>query len=880
MAMKRRDLLVGASALAAFTEMPRSAAAQGAEPAHGAEPAQDAKLGREPDSRATSGGGRPFNGAYRGDELDQIAFPLGGLGAGMICLEGTGALSKFSLHHRPDLGSEPRVFAALCVKGARTTVRVLEGPVPRWKLRPTFPGESGSPPEAVWGLPRFRRAVFEARFPFANVRLSDEDVPLDVVLTGWSPFSPGDSDSASLPVASVEYAFTNVSAETVEAVFSFNAQNFMARSAAAFAPGVKSSDRIHPTEGGFILQARGAQDHPEDEGYCAAWVDEGNVKVNHAWFRGTWTDSVQMIWNDIVAGRSYARDVIPDDSAPGATIFVPFTLPAGQQKTIAVKLAWYVPRSNLFAPAFTSKDGKLVAVKAAADTYRPWYAARFSGIEEVKCHWQASYQQLRQASQSFSRAFYDSTLPPEVVEAVAANLTILKSPTVLRQADGRLWAWEGSNDQTGGGGHGSCTHVWNYAQPLAHMFPDLERGLRETEFGPNQGSDGFQAHRAALPIRPIGDSEEGRFWPPVADGQLGGIIKMYREWRISGDTPWLARWWPRIRASLDYCIRTWDPEGRGWIEESHLNTYDVRFWGPDSLCTSIYLGALRAAIVMGEALKEPVEPYTRLLRAGRHRMEKTLFNGDYFIQQIQWKNLRRPFPATDDVFAQLHPISEEGLALAEHEGPPHQYGSGCLADGVLGAWLAFAAGLEGVLDEDKVLSHLLAVYRFNFQQRLGDHANVARSFLGAADEAGVLICSWPRGGRPSLPVVYADEVWTGVEYQLASHLIACGKVDEGTHIVRAARRRYDGRVRNPFAEAEMGVWYARAMSSYALLQACSGARYDAVTRILYLKPSIKADFRCFLCTATGYGTVGVHKGQPFLEVISGEIPFAKIEYTA
>jgi len=29
--------------------------------------------------------------------LNQVAFPMGGIGAGMICLEGTGALTKFSL---------------------------------------------------------------------------------------------------------------------------------------------------------------------------------------------------------------------------------------------------------------------------------------------------------------------------------------------------------------------------------------------------------------------------------------------------------------------------------------------------------------------------------------------------------------------------------------------------------------------------------------------------------------------------------------------------------------------------------------------------------------------------------------------------------------
>jgi len=92
-----------------------------------------------------------------------------------------------------------------------------------------------------------------------------------------------------------------------------------------------------------------------------------------------------------------------------------------------------------------------------------------------------NYDRLRAASATFRDCFYDTTLPAEVVESVAANLAILKSPTCLRQADGRLWGWEGCFS---GGGccHGTCTHVWNYAQSIPHLFPDLERTLRETEF--------------------------------------------------------------------------------------------------------------------------------------------------------------------------------------------------------------------------------------------------------------------------------------------------------------------------------------------------------------------------------------------------------------
>jgi hypothetical protein len=126
-------------------------------------------------------------------------------------------------------------------------------------------------------------------------------------------------------------------------------------------------------------------------------------------------------------------------------------------------------------------------------------------------------------------------------------------------------------------------------------------------------------------------------------------------------------------------------------------------------------------------------------------------------------------------------------------------------------------------------------------------------------------------------MVYSNEVWTGIEYQVASHLIRLGCVEEGLEIVRVARSRYDGRVRNPFDEYECGHWYSRALSSYALLFALTGARYDAVEQVLHLSPRVGGDWRAFLCTATGYGTVGMKNGEPFLEVRSGEIPVTRIE---
>ena len=868
MSMTRRDLLRGTGGIAAATAV----GAASFEAAVMAQPAADQR--KEPATKSHSGA-RAFNGIYHGDYLDQIAFPLGGIGAGMFCLEGSGALTKFSLRNQPDLANEPHTFSAVCIKGPRNLARVLEGPVPAWKLKPFLPGVEGVYPGGCWGLPRFRQNTFESRFPFGTVRLRDEELPLEVELTGWSPFSPGDADNSSLPVAALEYRFLNRSSASVDAVFSFNTENFL--SAHEDWPSKKQpSERIRSMRNGFILCGRGPgiEDRPWDDASLAVWVDDPKTRVNPAWMRGV--DVRQIVWRDVESGASYSRDPLLDDSSPGASIFVFFSIAPGEARTISLRFAWYAPKSNLFKPANISSDSNVVSCSVVgctpvAGTYQPWYAGRFSSIEELVDYWQSNYQSLRQASETFSRALYDTTLPPEVTEAVASNLAILKSPTVLRHTDGRLWGWEGTRE-TQGSCYGSSTHVWNYAQSIAHLFPELERTLRETEFGANQNDEGHQFCRAALPIRPL---NEPNAKPDAADGQIGGIIKFYRDWRISGDTEWLRRWWPRIRACMDYCIKTWDPKQRGVIEEPHINTYDIGFWGADSMCTSLYLSALKAVTLMGQALGNNIELYSTLLSKSSRQMEE-LFNGEYFFQKTAWRNLRAPYPREDDD----SPTYPEFLELAKKDGPPYQYGEGCLSDGALGAWLSLMSGLDEGIDSRKVESHLLAVHRYNFKKDMMEHVNTRRPFFACGDESGLVLCTWPRGGRPVLAMVYSDEVWTGVEYEVASHLIALGKIDEGLEIVRGCRNRYDGRVRSPFDEIEAGHWYARAMSSYALLQAFSGARFDAVEKVLYLKPSIKGDFRCFLSTATGFGTVGVKNGKPFVEVVSGQIPYKEIKYTS
>ncbi len=799
-------------------------------------------------------GHRAYNGPYRGLNLNRVAFPIGGIGAGMVCLEGTGAISHVSVRNRPEVFNEPHMYAAVCIKGRKNVAKVLEGPVPAWKIfgsPSTGNGAAGS----SFGLPRFREASFLARFPFGIVTLRDKKIPLEVQVTGWSPFVPGSADESSLPVGALEYRFTNPTTEAIDAVFSFNSKNFMAAR--------KDGHTILPIKNGFILWQSPGDKQPQQQGAFAAFVDDDAV-VDHCWFKGGWWDSVTLAWRNIQQAKLLDNPPVKG-ACPGASLFVPFRVKPGARRTIRLMIAWHVPESDLRygndpANAPACKPGSSCA---ASPTYRPWYAGHFKDVNQLADYWRANYDNLRVKTSLFRDTFYDTTLPPEVIEAVAANLTILKSPTVLRQTDGRLWCFEGCSDNRGCC-HGSCTHVWNYAQAIPHLFPDLERTLRQTEFGESMDPRGHQTFRSFLPIR-VADHN----FHAAADGQLGGIMKVYRQWRISGDTAWMKGFWPAVKRSLDYCIDTWDPRRKGVLEEPHHNTYDIEYWGPEGHCTSFYLGALAAAVQMGAASGDNVSQYSELLAKGKKFLEAELYNGDYFYQKIQTQGLNAKFTPLD--VSANGPGYRDIVQALNTEGPKYQYGTGCLSDGVLGFWMARVCGLGEIADQAKVRSHLKSVHKYNLRYDLTDHSNPQRPAFAAGADGGLLLCTWPRGGKLSLPFVYSDEVWTGIEYQVASHMMIDDMVAEGLEIVRLCRNRYDGRIRNPFNEYECGHWYARAQSSYALLQGLTGVRYDAVDKTLYIDSKIGANFRSFFSAAGGFGTVGLKNGRPFVDMKMGSL---------
>lgn len=767
---------------------------------------------------------------YTGRQLDEIAFPLGGIGTGSISLGGWGQLRDFEIFNRPAKGlSFQYTFFTLHVRrdGEAPITRVLQGPVGG-----TYTGAgSGVERASGAGLPRFRSNTFTAGFPIARVDFADPKVPLKVALEAFNPFIPLNDRDSSIPVAIFLFHLQNPGPSPVNAVLFANLENRTG----------------HPEIGGGLTSYRSGQSvrglkmsttkHPPDSprfGSLALATTWPDISAATHWFRGPWFDSLHWFWDQVSELGEIEEDredaIAPDGTTDIGTIGLKVCIQPGQQVTLPILLAWHNPNFEMYW-------------KEDRPTWLNYYATIFEDAWHVAEYVGANLSRLEAETRLFRDTLFASTLPEPVLDAVSSQLSVLKSTTCLRLTDGTFYAFEGCNPTTGCC-EGTCTHVWNYAQALPFLFPQLERSIREADYAYNQAEDGHMTFRMPLPL----GTHATPSFHAAADGQMGGIMKVYREWLVSGDDDWLRRLWPSVRRALEYAWKYWDRDRDGVMEGVQHNTYDIEFYGPNPMTGTFYLGALRAGEEIARRLddQDAADTYRRLFESGRAWIDQNLFNGEYYIQDVR--------PDAASLSSHGAHVSIGGQDRDPKTGwPKYQFGTGCLSDQLIGQWMAEIVGLGKLLDPQNIRKALSSIFRYNWRADLTEHANPQRIYA-LNDEAGLLLCTWPRGGRPAFPFPYSDEVWTGFEYEVASHLIYEGFVEEGVAVVKAARARHDGTRRNPWNEFECGNHYARAMSSYALLLALSGFHINAAEGRLSFAPRVHTeDFRCFFSTNTGWG---------------------------
>ena len=791
---------------------------------------------------------------FRGRNLDHIAFPLGGIGTGTISLGGWGQLRDWEILNRPAKGfCAPDSFFTLKVRDGRKSVtKVVQGPAGG-----DF-GASGHsmPRDAGQGLPHFRTVSFKGAYPFATVKLRDPDIPVRITLDAFNPLIPLNDKDSGIPVAIFVYRLRNMSKRTVEATLFGNLANLAGH---PDAEGRVNQARQGPGMTGLYLTTTKYDPTSPRFGTMALTTTWEEADVWPYWKGGH--GALAKFWEAI----AWSDDFPPrPGTVPTGTVAAHVTLRPGVEQAVQFLITWHFPVFEHWHRT-RCEDG---CERAA--TWKNWYATQWRDAWDVSEYVVSHYDRLYEETRRFHDTLFASTLPTHVLDAISSQISVLRTTTCTRLEDGTFYGFEGCND-TSGCCEGSCTHVWNYAQALPHLFPGLQRSMLEAHLAHSMSDDGFIQFRMPLPL---GAKAKAGF-VPAADGQMGLVMQVYREWLLSNDLEWLRRVWPRARKALEFAWKYWDADRDGVMEGVQHNTYDMEWWGPNTMTGSLYLGALRAgeelARVVGD--DEAADTYRGLFEKGSAWTDAHLFNGQYYEQQVN--------PAANDPWPEpYHAINERGKDDRFPAWPRWQFGRGCLADQLIGQWYAAMLGLGYLYRRGNVRKALGSIVRHNWRADLSDHPCTLRIYA-VGSEAGLLIGTWPKGERPGYPFWFADEVWCGIEYQVASHLIYEGMLDQGLALVKAVRNRHRGDRRNPWDEFECGHHYARSMASYALLTALSGFRYNAAEQSIGFAPRIfESDFRAFYCTAPAWGLysqkVTPEKTELTLRVDYGTLPLRRV----
>lgn len=800
---------------------------------------------------------------YDSEHLYRIALPLGGIGTGTVSVGGSGAFKDWEIMNVPakgfstvTTGNDAPFFAIYTKqKNKKPQTKALLGPIHFADFQ-HYEGRSVN----HHGLPRFREASFETTYPFGVVHLKDSTMPVQVKMIGYNPLIPGNSEASGIPIAIVKYEVENRTNQTVEVSIAGNIRNFIGKDGSEhtsnwkgdFIPtGAKNNINEYRTTNqfsGIYMYSKGVDKETPAWGTMALTTPvERNTQISYrtSSANNAWGNALLHFWDDFSANGNLTKNKSLIDNDPMASLAVFKTLNAGEKKTFTFYLTWHFPNRQSWGSWSKTPQTRV------GNYYTTQYADAWHVIEKTF----DQLPRLTQKTLDFVNHFVQSSYPKAIKEAALFNLSTLRSQTVFRTEDGKMFGWEGVMDRFGSC-YGSCTHVWNYEQATAFLFNDLARTMREVEFAYATKDNGQMNFRVDLPLNPNIESAVS-----AADGQMGTIMKFYREWQLSGDSNFLKKHWSKVKAALSFAWieNGWDGNADGVMEGVQHNTMDVEYFGPNPQMQIWYLGALRAAEEMASYLgdKAFAKKCRALFEKGSKWTDAHLFNGEYYEHQVMPPKSK----------ADIAPYLMAGMGTKNIQEPDYQLATGCLVDQLVGQYMAHILGLDYLVKEKNVKTTLQSIWKYNKRESMYEHFNNMRSYA-MGDEKALLMASWPKGNRPRIPFPYWSEVMTGFEYTAAIGMLYEGMEQQGLEVIKNIRDRYDGQKRNPFDEAECGHHYARAMASWAAIIQQSGFHYSAVKKTIRFTEK-KGNY--FWSNGSAWGFCEIDDNHVTFSVKEGEI---------
>ena len=775
---------------------------------------------------------------YTKGQLKYIGMPIGGIACGQLYLGGDGRLwlwhiFKTEYSREKDHGQRfdamtlgghykdpDKVFAREkrpLEQGAAIRIKTKQGVITKGLNAKGFPDVS-----------------FRGEYPIGKVSYQHHDLPITIDLEAFSPFIPLNVEDSALPTTIMNYRVTNNSDSAVELELISWLENAVCPFIGSDVKGERTSE-LSTSDNAVTLYYDASENLKEEYGYgsmALSVLNDDNETA--AIIVSNSVSSLDTIFDELDKELENASKTSSLAETSIGVLGKALTLKPGESKDISFTISWFFPYLN----QQEKETGQLLALDDIKHLKLHYYN-RFLSAKAVSEYVADNYTSLTETTRLWNKTWYDSTLPYWLLDRSFISLDCLATNTVLWFNNGRFWGWEGVECCPG-----TCQHVWQYAQGMAHIFPLLERKLREEiDYGRMLNENGSLGHR---------DETAGNYGSQVAhDGHCGTIMRVYREHKMCKDDAFLKRNYSKVKKSVQFIISE-DRDRDGLLEGGQHNTLDASWYGPMGWISSLYLGALAAGKEMAVEVGDHdfANSCDALLKKGQKNIVEQLYNGEYFIHK----------PDTN------HPN-----AINTNDG--------CHIDQVLGQSFGWQIGLsERVLPEHESQSALKSIWKYNFAPDAFLYQKQNKPIKGARiyateGEAGTIMCTWPKGGvekavpgmdkRPDEsetwlgPGGYFDEAMNGFEYQVAAHMVYEGLLLEGLATIRAVHDRYHPIARNPYNEIECSDHYSRSMASYGVFLAVCGFDYHGPKGHLSFNPKLTPEhFKAPFTVAEGWGSFG------------------------
>lgn len=760
------------------------------------------------------------------NELRYIGMPVGGICSGGVYVGGDGRLWLWDIFNQNQLGVVTKTLPVKLESFNIKEINNTHGSLylePLTEVSPLQQGfalsikQNGTTVIKRLQQDDWDEVTFESTYPVATIKYIDNNLPLQVSVEAFSPFIPGNADDSGLPATIQAITIKNTGSSNISVEVIGWLENKILLNSEKKNADFSRINKITENKlySGIVLQGTTTNKELEkaaDYGnMCFACLEKNAISIEDV--------------NTSENKRAYKiKDLIkPTTNAPVAGIIIEYHLKADQEIKSDFIISWYMSNTSFYSD-------KNIQEMTVQDADKHYYTTRFADANAVAAYIAQKYTSLKDKTMLWKQTWYDSTLPWWFLERTFSNISTMATTTTHRFQSGRYYAWEGV-----GCCHGNCTHVYQYAQAVSRIFPELERDTRErVDLG-----IGYDEATGMIHIR-------GEKTGPSIDGQAGTVLRIYREHQMSSNYTFLRKNWAKIKKAVIF-IMVQDKNKDGMEDTPMENTLDALWHGEIAWIVGLCIAGVRAGQAMAEEMEDMdfAERCRKYIELGSKNMEQYLFNGEYFIH--------RPDPS----------VGKKEIGSFNT----------CHIDQVYGQGWVWQVGLERILSKEKTMSALQALWKYNYMPNVGPYIKTHSDgrFYALAGEGGMIMNTNPYnddnpyGNAKAWQVGYFSECMSGFEHQVASHMMAEGMIRESLVLTRSIHDRYHAFKRNPFNEVECSDHYGRAMASYGTFVTACGFTYHGPKGQIGFAPKLTPEnFKAPFTSANGWGSYSQQRNENLL----------------